>query len=116
MSIANNRRIRLLILGTLVLLAGCDSTDERLQALSRESLDRQADQNRAMSQQNQTVAEEPRDLVAADAEARRDILETTRAIQTERANLDRQHEHLAEERRQVVELRQREPVIAHAIS
>ena len=57
---------------TVLIVPGCgDSSDERLVRLSQESVERQAEQNRAMAAQGQAVADASKELVAADARCAR---------------------------------------------
>ena len=114
----SNPRI-VLALAPLILAAGCSSNDERLVALSRESLARQAEQNQAMARQSQEIAQAARLLVEADAKARGDVIQLQtdleKSAQAMRTSLDRQHEDLENERRQLASQRQRDPIIAAAI-
>jgi hypothetical protein len=101
----------------LVLLAaiGCSSGDERLVDLSRQSTDRQAEQNRLVETNNRQVIDATKRLVEADAEGRKESIELHRQIETERSGLNQQREALEQERRQVADQRNRDPVVAEAI-
>lgn len=66
-------------------LVGCEETDSQL---AREAADRQAEQNRVMAELHEKVASATEELVAADSQARREILGATRDLQGERSRLD----------------------------
>jgi hypothetical protein len=68
------------------LTSGCDSPDERLVAVSREASDRQAEQNRQIARQNEEIAETTRQLVDADAQARKELIEADAAARKELIN------------------------------
>lgn len=99
----------------LLLVTGCGNDDERLLELSRESLRRQAEQNAQMARQSEQITEASRELVAADAEARREIVEVHHDIQAERQSLNRQHEDLESERLTIASQRHRDPIIANTL-
>ena len=71
------------------------------------------------SEQNRRVADTTRELVAADARARTELIEShTRlqeSLQKERANLDQQKSELGELREEIELDRRRAPVIAESI-
>lgn len=106
----------------MTLMAGCDSRDERLQQLTRESLNRQAEQNRQIGLQSQQVAEATKQLIDAHAKGREELIGIQKEIQTERATVARQYESLHQEHKQLATDQQalsraqlREPLIANAI-
>jgi leucyl-tRNA synthetase len=130
---------------TLVLIViwptvtGCaEPPDKRLAEFAQQSVAQQARQNEQLVQQNQQVAEAARELVTADAHARQEAIQMQRevaqreaesrrelaalqrevqtAIQQDRQSLNRQHEDLEHERRQIAQQRQRDPILAAAIS
>jgi len=109
--------------GILLLMSrtvGCSSSaDERLVHLSQESVKRQAEQNQTIAKQSREIAQASRELVEADAKARREIVqlqtELQKDAQADRRNLDRQHEELETERKQIAQARHREPIVAAAI-
>jgi hypothetical protein len=107
------------IAAAMTLLADCDE-DKRLVELSRESSNRQAEQNRQIAQQSQQVAEATHDLVREDAAARAEWIAAQHALETslqaERKSLDQQRVTLADERREAAAERNREPIIAAAIT
>ena len=109
--------------GPLVFLflavAGCGATDDRLIDLSERSLARQAEQSQQMAQQSTEVVQATRQLVEADAQARQELITAQTQLQsdlhTERTSLDRQHETLEGERKELAAQRHREPIVAAAI-
>jgi hypothetical protein len=113
-------RIAVSVFGTVsvLVLAGCDR-DGRLVQATREADQRQAQQNQLIAKQSQQVAAATRQLIEADAKARHELIAAQAALETklqdQRAGLDRQHEGLEQERREVAEQRNRDPIIAAAI-
>ena len=109
----------LLITLTLILLIGVScSPDEnsRVAELATQQLERQADQNRRMSELQQEVASGSRELVEADANARQEMVTLQREMQTERNEIGHQRDQLEAERREIVDSRNRDPIIAAAIT
>jgi hypothetical protein len=129
------------ILMTIMLLAtmGCrDQTDSRVENAMRESLVRQAEQNRQVAEQSRVSTEAVRDFVEAESAARtevvglqRDIVErdseerqrlvelsqtAQRRMSAERAVLDKQRANLEAERQQLAAERNRDPIIAETIA
>ena len=98
-----------------LLIAGCSSSDARLVELSRESLERQAEQNTQTARQSEQTAEAARRLVEADAQARREMVRLQQQVQAERASLDRQREALEAERREQAQARRWDSLFAHAL-
>ena len=116
----NKNRQAVLWIPLLLLAASCSSdADERLGQLAHQSLENQAKQNEQMARQSQQVTEASRDLVAADATARKEMIEAhgtlQQQLQTERSDLDRQHEDLERDRRETAATRNRDPIVAGAI-
>ena len=119
----NTRRIPALlpVLTLVVLICGCGTSepDGRYEQLVEKTLEQQAAQNQAMAKQSQEVAEATRQLVEGDAKARQEMAATHRDLQTglqsERKNIDRQHDELEQERREIASQRHRDPIIAGAI-
>lgn len=110
-----------LVLATTVLI-GCDAQDERLQQLARDSLNRQAEQNRHMSQQSRQVADATKHLIDAQAQGREELIGIQKQIQAERmdvskqvANLHQERQQLMKDQQDLVQAQHREPVIANAI-
>lgn len=109
----------LLITLTLILLIGVScSPDEnsRVAELATQQLERQADQNRRMSELQQEVASGSRKLVEADANARQEMVTLQREMQTERNEIGHQRDQLEAERREIADRRNRDPIIAAAIT
>jgi hypothetical protein len=97
--------LSILILG---LTAGCD---ERATQIALEAADRQAQQNTAMAELNQEVAGGSRELVTADAQARKEIVIVHRQLQAERNRLDTGWNALEQERRQIAHTRRTESML-----
>ncbi len=98
---------------------GCGGSDGRLVELSERSLARQSEQNQQTAKQSTEVAKATRQLVAADSQARQELVAAQSHLEselhTERASLDRQHELLEVERKELAKQRHREPILAAAI-
>ncbi len=94
---------------------GCSSGDERLVELSRESTNRQAEQNRLVENNNRQVLEATNRLVEADAKSRTETYDLHRQIEAERSGVNEQRDALEQERRQIAAERTREPIIAESI-
>jgi hypothetical protein len=99
------------VLFLLLLGAGCDS-DQRLVRQAEQAADRQAEQNREIARQNQELAQATNQLVAADAQARKETLLFQQGLQAEQAILGQKRDDLEVERRQVAADRWRDPLIA----
>ena len=98
-------RVQELILILLTLMSGCD---DRATRIAREAADRQAQQNTAMAKLNQEVASGTHQLVAADAEARKEIVVVHHDLQAERSKLDTSWTSLEDERREIAGQRRTE--------
>jgi hypothetical protein len=104
------------MLTQIVLIAiGCSSGDDRLVELSRESAERQAEQNRLVETNNRQVLEATNRLVEADAKSRTENIELHRQIEVERSGINQQRDSLEQERRQIAGERIRDPIIAESI-
>ncbi|HCO27050.1 MAG TPA: hypothetical protein DIT97_30080 [Gimesia maris] len=102
---------------TLLTSIGCNSDENSLVAdLATQQLERQADQNRRMSDLQQEVASGSRELVEADAKARQEMVTLQRQIQSERSEIGYQRDQLEAERRRIADSRNRDPIIAAAIT
>jgi hypothetical protein len=133
-----NRRMMLLpLIAGLATMIGCDE-DERLADMARDATERQAEQNQEMIRLNREVAQSNQRLIEADAQARQEVLQVQRdligrdtesrqelnalqrdtqtAIHQERTSLDRQHEKLDDERKEIAKQRSRDPLVAAAIT
>jgi hypothetical protein len=94
---------------------GCSSGDERLVDLSRESTERQAEQNRLVETNNRQVLDATNKLVEADAKSRTESIELHRQIEAERSGVNQQRDALEQERRQIAAERNRDPIVAGSI-
>jgi hypothetical protein len=101
---------------TLLALIGVSSSsgDERLVELSRQSADRQAEQNRLVETNNRQVLEATDKLVEDDAKSRTEHIELYRQIEAERS-VNQQRDALEQERRQIAQQRNRDPIVADSI-
>jgi len=115
MTIAVRRLQRWLLLIVGLITIGCSSDDQRLIEVSRQSLDRQAEQNRLVTTNNQQVIDATGKLVEADAQARRENIQLQHEVQSERLAINQQQDHLEHDRRQIAEQRGRDPIIAESI-
>jgi VIT1/CCC1 family predicted Fe2+/Mn2+ transporter len=104
------------VLAVISLIAiGCSSGDERLVELSRQSDERQAEQNRVVANNDRQVLEATHKLVEADAKSRSEYNELHRQIESERSGVNQQRDALEQERRQIALERSRDPIIAESI-
>jgi len=109
----------LLITLTLILLTsiGCNSDENsRVAELATQQLERQSDQNRRMAELQQEVASGSRELVEADAKARQEMTAIQREIQAGQNEIGFQRDQLEAERREIADSRNRDPIIAAAIT
>ncbi|MHC4405163.1 MAG: hypothetical protein ACYTG0_36415 [Planctomycetota bacterium] len=124
MTIAHVCRKILILL--LLLVAGCESRDQRLVEFARQSAEQQARQNEhiarqseTMTRQSQQLAEAARGLVEQDAEARREMIEAHSQLQhelhRERSTVDQQRAELEQERRRLALQRHRDPILAKSV-
>ncbi|HEX6985707.1 MAG TPA: hypothetical protein VF170_10030, partial [Planctomycetaceae bacterium] len=99
----------------LLSAAGCSSGDERLARFAEQAAERQAEQNRRMTELQKEVAEGGRRLVEADAKARGDFASLHKDLQSERSEVGRQRDALEEERREIASQRVTDPLVAAAV-
>ena len=96
---------------------GCDEEEnKRLAEMAERHLERQAEQNRQVTELQREVAEGSRRLVEADAQARQEMVALQREVQVERTEVGRQRDLLESERRDLAAKRHLDPVIAAAIT
>jgi hypothetical protein len=110
------RRRPLLLAAIAATLAylDCDS-DQRVVELSRESLNRQAEQNAQMARQSQAVTETTHELIKAESSVQSDANQLRQQLHDERSALDQQRHDLESERHSLAAERQRDPIIAESI-
>jgi hypothetical protein len=108
------RRLLLAAITMGTVVAGCDS-DQRVVELSRESVNRQAEQNHEMARQNQAVTATTQQLIQSETDVQHDASQLHEQLHTERSALDQQRQDLEGERRSLADERQRDSVIAQAI-
>ncbi|QDT66724.1 hypothetical protein [Calycomorphotria hydatis] len=99
-----HHRISRIVLILLMLILGCDEEEhesERLAAMAQQHADRQAEQSLQMARMQQEVASGSRALVAADAEARRDLVQLQENLASQQATLDQQRDQLEDERQAI---------------
>jgi hypothetical protein len=84
--------------------------------MAEKHLDRQAEQNRQMSELQRQVAEGANRLVEADAKAREDLVALQRELQADHAAVGHQRDQLEAERRELAAKRRLDPIVAAALS
>lgn len=106
------------IVAALMLTAiGCDEEEnKRLAEMAERHLERQAEQNRQVTELQREVAEGSRRLVEADAQARQEMVTLQREVQAERSEFGRQRDLLEGERRDLAAKRRLDPIVAAAIT
>jgi hypothetical protein len=105
-------RLAAIIIG--IISGGCES-DQRLMDLSRESLNRQAEQNEQIARQGQAVTDTTQQLIKAESAVQSEATVLEQQLHAERSALDRQREGLENERRELADDRRRDPMIAESI-
>ena len=101
----------------MLTVIGCNENEnQRLAEMAEKNLERQAEQNRRMSELQHEVAEGSRRLVEADAKAREEMVTFHREVQAERSEIGRQRDALEQERRGLATKRHLNPIIAAAIT
>lgn len=108
-------------------IVGCSrAPDERLAELAQQTMTEQGRQNQRMADQSEAVvaeshqlAETAKELVARDAEARRELIaaqtELTTQLNGQQSAIHTGHEQLEQDRREIAEQRHRDPIVAAVI-
>jgi hypothetical protein len=109
-------KLKTLILGIVLPLAVTHGCDDKATQIAREAADRQAQQNTEMAQLNKEVASGTHQLVAADAQARKEIVGVHHELQAERTRLDSGWNELEGERRQIAGQRRTESMLVPVTS
>ena len=110
----------------MLIVAGCESRDERLVNFAERAVESQQRQNELIARQSEQVVLESRDLAAAakevvtaDAQARQELVAAQRefnlGLQVERAGVNHQRDQLEAERRAIADRRARDPIVAAAV-
>ncbi len=108
---------RLVLLTLIALLAGCkNSPDERLVDMAKEHEKSQAEQSQQMARMQQEVAEGSKKLVEADAKAREALTAMQHELRSDQADIGHQRDQLETERREIAGQRNRDPIVAAAIT
>ena len=124
------QRTMFLALPMLLAVIGCgdapDYRDQRLAEFAQQTMieqriqnERMADQSEAVVQESSQLAETAKKLVEHDAQTRREMIaaqtELTSQLNQQQSVVDAGRDQLEQERQQIAENRQRDPVIAMAI-
>ena len=96
----SSHRIAILLVIALIAATGC-SDSERVAEVATEAAQQQAKQNAEMAQLNREVAAGTKRLVAADAEARKDLTKMHHDVQAEQAKVSQQRDRLETERQEI---------------
>ena len=116
--------LALLMLGVV---GGCGrSADERLADFAQQTMtqqikqnDRMADQSQAVVAESHQLAETAKELVARDAEARREMIaaqqDLTSQLNGQQSAIHTGHQQLEQDRREIADQRHRDPIIAAVI-
>ena len=99
---------RMPVATVIIAVIGCSSSDDRLARVAMQSAQRQAEQNREMSQLNREVAEGTKRIAEAVSQTREEMI----AME---ANLQNQRKRLEEERRSLTDERHRESLLVPII-
>ena len=108
--------ITLAMIPPLLIADGCSGGNDKLAEMAQELARRQAAQQEKLIDETRKLSEASRELVEADATARKELTEfqseIQQGIQSERNSVDRQREKLEDERREIATQRHRDPLIA----
>lgn len=111
----------------LAAFAGCSGPpDERLAEMAQQTTAEQSRQNQRMADQSEAIVEEShelalaaKELVERDAEARRELIaaqqELTTQLNDQQATIDAGRDQLEQDRREIAQQRNRDPIIAAVI-
>jgi hypothetical protein len=101
------------IVGTFLVasLAGCGDADSRLSELATQVTHEQAEQNLRVSEGSKAVAQGSRDLVEADAKARRELIDFQQSLRQDQAVIGQQRDALEVERKAIADQRRSESSI-----
>ncbi|MBM4088482.1 MAG: hypothetical protein FJ276_03505 [Planctomycetes bacterium] len=99
----------------VLILAGC-SDDGRLARVAQQASEQQARQNEEMARLTGEVVQASQELVAADAQARRENAAIQSRLTDQQREIGLQRDQLEQERRQIAVQRHRDPVLAAAIT
>lgn len=103
------------LVGLLLTITGCESDNERLARFAEQSVDQQAQQNKAVTAQQQEIAEATHALVAADTQSRADFAKLVGDLNDERQELNSQRDGLEAERRDIAAQRRSIPLVTGAL-
>ncbi|WP_339749139.1 hypothetical protein [uncultured Rubinisphaera sp.] len=108
--------LAVIVIGLLIIISGCeDDPDDRLSTLAERYAERQAEQSRQTVALQQEVAAGSRELVAADAQARQELVTIQRELHSQREGLDQQRDRLEQERRELASSRYWESLLGVVI-
>lgn len=107
----------------VLIVVGCESRDERLVSFAEHAADAQRQQNELIGRQSEQVvlesralAEAAKEVVAADAQARKELIvaqrELNQGLHVERSAVHQQRDQLEHDRRVIADQRFRDPMIA----
>lgn len=100
-----NRACWIGVLAICLVVAGCESSDERLVWFAEQSAQRQAEQNREMAALNREVAQAHQELIGLQQD-----------LEKQQAEINRGRDLLESERREIAKQRHRDPILAAAIN
>ena len=110
-----NRPVPVILAAVLLCaLSGCE--EDELAKAAREAAKQSAEQQRQLAQMQAEVARGASQLVESDSKARTELAALQRDLQKDQAEIGRQRDQLEADRRQIAELRHRDPLIAAAIT
>jgi hypothetical protein len=107
------QRIPLLLLP--MLLAGCQTSNERLGQLATENAQRQAEQNRSMADLNRSVSQVTQRLIEEQGASRQQLGQIQQQLDAQQLRLAERSDALEQERLALARQRTRDPIIAAAI-
>jgi len=96
-------------------LAGCQDPDPRLGQLASEAMHEQGQQNQRIAEGSRAIAEGGRQLVAADAQARRELIDLQQGLRQDQTEVARQRDTLEAERKSVARERRTDSAIRSSL-
>lgn len=99
----------------ILIAGGCQSDSDRIAELASRHATEQSQLSQETVKLQTELVEGTRQLVAADAQSRRDFLELEGQLDEQRAKIARRHDELEDERRDLARQRVRAPVVANAV-
>ncbi|MEO8137085.1 MAG: hypothetical protein ABI831_24295, partial [Betaproteobacteria bacterium] len=99
----------------ILLLAGCETENERSTRIAERMAEQQSQQNQAMARQGEQLVRATQALVEADSTSRAQLVAIQKDLQQERGKIAGEWEELDDQRRQIASLRTWDSALAVAV-